>query len=227
MLPFIPASNLLFPTGFILAERVLYAPSAGACTLVALAISYDGHGHVGDPVAQDAPPSMPNVAGSIRVSELLTGQLSANREGKTPARRDGETRAAEGSTSGGRSGDLLCRKRRSVVLLAPLVAIYVGATMRRNQDWTDHQSLFRSALRVHPENTEMMIALASALATSGERHNVREALGLFRSALEAGRTAALPRLLYNIGAPSAAPALLLPCAASSYSAASWCCVNHS
>ena len=35
--PFIPASNLLFPVGFVVAERVLYLPSMGFCLLV-------GHG---------------------------------------------------------------------------------------------------------------------------------------------------------------------------------------
>ncbi|CAH0560711.1 unnamed protein product [Brassicogethes aeneus] len=33
--PFIPASNLFFPVGFVVAERVLYMPSMGFCMLVA------------------------------------------------------------------------------------------------------------------------------------------------------------------------------------------------
>lgn len=33
-LPFLPASNLLFTVGFVIAERVLYLPSAGLCMLV-------------------------------------------------------------------------------------------------------------------------------------------------------------------------------------------------
>ena len=33
--PFLPASNLLFPVGFVVAERVLYLPSMGFCLLVA------------------------------------------------------------------------------------------------------------------------------------------------------------------------------------------------
>lgn len=33
--PFLPASNLFFPVGFVLAERVLYIPSFGFCMLVA------------------------------------------------------------------------------------------------------------------------------------------------------------------------------------------------
>ncbi|KAG2460084.1 TMTC3 protein, partial [Polypterus senegalus] len=35
VLPFIPASNLFFPVGFVVAERVLYVPSMGYCILVA------------------------------------------------------------------------------------------------------------------------------------------------------------------------------------------------
>lgn len=34
-LPFLPASNLFFPVGFVVAERVLYMPSMGYCMLVA------------------------------------------------------------------------------------------------------------------------------------------------------------------------------------------------
>lgn len=34
ILPFLPASNLFFPVGFVIAERVLYMPSMGYCLLV-------------------------------------------------------------------------------------------------------------------------------------------------------------------------------------------------
>ncbi|CAK1578626.1 unnamed protein product [Parnassius mnemosyne] len=35
VLPFLPASNLFFPVGFVVAERVLYIPSMGWCLLIA------------------------------------------------------------------------------------------------------------------------------------------------------------------------------------------------
>lgn len=35
VLPFIPATNLFFPVGFVVAERVLYTPSMGFCLMVA------------------------------------------------------------------------------------------------------------------------------------------------------------------------------------------------
>ncbi|CAB4055299.1 TMTC [Lepeophtheirus salmonis] len=37
--PFLPASNLFFPVGFVVAERVLYLPSMGFCLLVAYGLS--------------------------------------------------------------------------------------------------------------------------------------------------------------------------------------------
>lgn len=36
MLPFLPATNLFFYVGFVVAERVLYIPSVGYCLLVGL-----------------------------------------------------------------------------------------------------------------------------------------------------------------------------------------------
>ena len=36
--PFIPCSNLLFPVGFVVAERVLYLPSIGFCLILAIAL---------------------------------------------------------------------------------------------------------------------------------------------------------------------------------------------
>ena len=38
IIPFLPASNLFFPVGFVVAERVLYLPSMGFCMLVAYGI---------------------------------------------------------------------------------------------------------------------------------------------------------------------------------------------
>ena len=40
VLPFIPASNLFFPVGFVVAERVLYLPSMGFCLLVGYGVWY-------------------------------------------------------------------------------------------------------------------------------------------------------------------------------------------
>ena len=38
VLPYLPASNLFFPVGFVVAERILYLPSMGFCMLVGYAL---------------------------------------------------------------------------------------------------------------------------------------------------------------------------------------------
>ena len=43
-LPFLPGSNLLFPVGFVLAERIMLLPSAGAAVALAVALSTAGGG---------------------------------------------------------------------------------------------------------------------------------------------------------------------------------------
>ena len=43
--PFLPASNLLFPVGFVVAERILYVPSMGVSILVALGAHRLGRTH--------------------------------------------------------------------------------------------------------------------------------------------------------------------------------------
>lgn len=38
VIPFLPASNIFFNVGFVLAERTLYIPSAGYCLLVVIGL---------------------------------------------------------------------------------------------------------------------------------------------------------------------------------------------
>lgn len=38
IIPFLPASNIFFNVGFVLAERILYIPSAGYCLLIVIGL---------------------------------------------------------------------------------------------------------------------------------------------------------------------------------------------
>jgi hypothetical protein len=38
IIPFLPATNLFFRVGFVIAERVLYLPSAGFCIIVTVGV---------------------------------------------------------------------------------------------------------------------------------------------------------------------------------------------
>ena len=42
IVPFLPASNVFFRVGFVVAERVLYLPSIGFCMVVVLGIRQIG-----------------------------------------------------------------------------------------------------------------------------------------------------------------------------------------
>lgn len=87
MLPFLPATNILFYVGFVVAERVLYLPSAGLCLLLGM--------------------------GCARLWELRK-----------------------------------FRKFRCLLLL--LLVVYSARTVLRNKDWSNEESLYRSALHVNP-----------------------------------------------------------------------------
>lgn len=96
VLPFVPATNILFYVGFVVAERVLYIPSVGFCLLLGL-----GAG-------------------------VLTKDWTQSD-----------------------------RKSR-VFMLSLLLTLCAmcGYTLRRNLDWRDEESLFRSALHINPPKGE-------------------------------------------------------------------------
>lgn len=94
-LPFLPASNLFFYVGFVIAERVLYIPSMGFCLLVA------------------------------------TGARAAYVRLRSPRRR----------------AALLC-------VCAALVLLNGVRTVRRNGDWSDEESLYKSGIGVNPAKGE-------------------------------------------------------------------------
>ena len=39
IIPFLPASNIVYPVGFVIAERILYIPSIGYCLLVSVGLN--------------------------------------------------------------------------------------------------------------------------------------------------------------------------------------------
>ncbi|XP_032514980.1 protein O-mannosyl-transferase TMTC2 [Danaus plexippus] len=106
-LPFVPASNILFYVGFVVAERVLYIPSVGFCFLLGLG------------------------AGTL--------------------------------TKNWRRYEMRSRMFMSALLITLLAMS--SATMRRNLDWRDEESLFRSAIHINPPKAYGN--LGSVLITQG------------------------------------------------------------
>lgn len=97
-LPFVPASNVIFYVGFVVAERVLYMPSVGFCLLLGLG------------------------AGLV--------------------------------TRGWQRQEWRCSVFMCGLLL--LLVVMCSRTLRRNLDWRDEESLFRSALYINPPRGELI-----------------------------------------------------------------------
>ncbi|XP_068632488.1 protein O-mannosyl-transferase Tmtc2 [Battus philenor] len=121
VLPFVPASNILFYVGFVVAERVLYIPSVGFCLLLGLG------------------------AGA------LTRNWNWNE----------------------------VRFRVFMFALLATLLTMCGCTLRRNLDWYDEESLFRSALHINPPKAYGN--LGSVLTTQGR---LEEAEVAFERALK-------------------------------------------
>lgn len=107
MLPFLPATNLLFYVGFVVAERVLYLPSAGLCLLLGMGCA----------------------------------RLWKSRK----------------------------FRKLSGCLLLVLLVVFSARTVLRNRDWSNEESLYRSALHVNPPKgkiTELSLHGYSLLSLS-------------------------------------------------------------
>lgn len=100
IVPFLPATNLFFYVGFVVAERVLYLPSVGYCLLAGL--------------------------GAAEAYERLSHK----------------------------------RARTLIISVCLVILLAMSArTVRRNLDWRDEESLYRSAVAVNPPKGESITTI--------------------------------------------------------------------
>lgn len=107
-LPFLPASNLFFYVGFVVAERILYLPSVGYCLIIGLGL------------------------GKLINLKVESGSSVGKTRQKVEAQRH--------ST----------RSIATILLLIIMISAYSLKTIRRNRDWQDEESLYRSAIKINP-----------------------------------------------------------------------------
>lgn len=108
-LPFLPASNLFFYVGFVVAERILYLPSVGYCLLIGLGL------------------------GKLINFKVHVKGSGAKAKHKIEALRHHNVRSMA-----------------TILFLIILISASSLQTMRRNRDWRDEESLYRSAIRINP-----------------------------------------------------------------------------
>lgn len=106
-LPFLPASNLFFYVGFVIAERVLYLPSVGFCLLFG--------------------------AGICKLYRITRRKSRA-------------------------------WGRVVLAVATVLLTLMAAKTLRRNLDWYDEESLYKSALHVNPPKGQYIASFVLKLS---------------------------------------------------------------
>lgn len=109
-LPFLPASNLLFYVGFVVAERILYLPSVGFCLLIGLGLG-----------------------------KLINFKVQCRSNGSKSRPKSADNQASRN-----------VRSMVTIMFLIILISACSLKTIRRNRDWRDEESLYRSAIKVNP-----------------------------------------------------------------------------
>jgi hypothetical protein len=125
-LPFLPAANLFFYVGFVVAERILYLPSVGYCMLIGLGL--------GKFIQFNTRCSRKSITAKI--------QHKSNNINKCDKNYYCDTNVKSIVT---------------ILFLAVLIGVYSVKTIRRNMDWRDEESLYRSAVMVNPPKGKSFI----------------------------------------------------------------------
>jgi tetratricopeptide (TPR) repeat protein len=154
LLPFAPMSNILFPVGTMLGERLLYLPSVGVCLAAGIVLS--------------------QITGLKRVVGVV-----GDSDGAASASSASESRAARGSSE--RSAR--ARQRRGVSVICALLAFAAARTVRRNADWRDELALFEAGFVTAPNSVKVRNNLAQVLLKDGTEHSAARAVELLAGAL--------------------------------------------
>uniref|UniRef100_F1MAQ6 Protein O-mannosyl-transferase TMTC4 n=3 Tax=Rattus norvegicus TaxID=10116 RepID=F1MAQ6_RAT len=150
VIPFLPASNLFFRVGFVVAERVLYLPSAGYCMLLTFGFgTLSRHTKKKKPVA------------AIILGILLINALRC-------VIRSGEWR----------SEDRLFRSALSVCPLNAKVHYNIGKNLADQGNQTAAIKYYREAVRLNPKYVHAMNNLGNILKERNELQEAEELLSL-------------------------------------------------
>lgn len=150
VIPFLPASNLFFRVGFVVAERVLYLPSAGYCMLLTFGFgALSRHTKKKKPVA------------AIILGILLINALRC-------VIRSGEWR----------SEDRLFRSALSVCPLNAKVHYNIGKNLADQGNQTAAIKYYREAVRLNPKYVHAMNNLGNILKERNELQEAEELLSL-------------------------------------------------
>ena len=154
VVPFLPASNLFFRVGFVLAERVLYLPSAGFCVLVALGLKRLLAGAVCRRYR------------ALRLALQCAASLTVILFTLRSQQRSFEWRREETLFSAGAS---VCPLNAKVHYNIGKVSADAGHVVKALAE-------YREAVRLHPDYDEALNNLGNLLKEQGEKHEAHAVL---------------------------------------------------
>ncbi|KAG5677610.1 hypothetical protein PVAND_007354 [Polypedilum vanderplanki] len=138
ILPFLPATNLFFYVGFVVAERILYLPSVGYCLLIGLGL------------------------GKLINSQVQYGSSSSN------------STSGNGRMKHKRTEKINLKSIATVLCVIVMISAFCIKTVKRNRDWYDEESLYRSAVKVNPPKA--LGNLGSVLSSLGRNLEAEKVL---------------------------------------------------
>lgn len=179
VLPFVPATNLFFYVGFVVAERILYLPSVGFCLCIGIGFdrirsssSVSGGSSAGVGARRGksldalflAPlfgsftrrnKSLNGIAGGVPLEGSSSGSSTISSRVIKVGKSGVGGAAASGKCfirqSCWRVSQIQSRRRTALMCTVILVLCSFGyRTVRRNFDWHDEESLYKSAIHVNP-----------------------------------------------------------------------------
>ncbi|XP_052004901.1 protein O-mannosyl-transferase TMTC4-like [Xyrauchen texanus] len=154
VIPFLPASNLFFRVGFVIAERVLYLSSAGYCLILAYAVGYCSY-------------HWRKHKRLLRAATLMLLCVNVARS----AQRSQQWRSEQS----------LFTSALSVCPLNAKVHYNVGKNLADRGNQSAAVKYYREAVRLHPKYVHAMNNLGNILK---ERNELPEAEGLLSAAVQ-------------------------------------------
>jgi tetratricopeptide (TPR) repeat protein len=168
-LPLLPVANLIFPIGTILAERLLYLPSAGACLLAGLVAA----GYSGRPVR--------GVVGAVVVLFLLLGwsRYADWRDDRSiflaavhlyPDNVRAQFNYGAASERAGDDAAAEAAYRRAVAVWPRFSDAHynLGGLLGRRRRWQEATAEYREALADQPGNVTYLVNGGDALTQAGK-----------------------------------------------------------
>eukprot|EP00401_Gymnodinium_catenatum_P025607 CAMPEP_0117460330 /NCGR_PEP_ID=MMETSP0784-20121206/1947_1 /TAXON_ID=39447 /ORGANISM="" /LENGTH=806 /DNA_ID=CAMNT_0005253989 /DNA_START=1 /DNA_END=2418 /DNA_ORIENTATION=+ len=167
IIPFVPASNVFFPVGTVIGERLMYIPSAGFCLAVVVGL----HGYLAPRAAGGADSASPYPGAAKRAH-----QGNRARRGHGPGIQ-GTAAETTATTSEARASSLghWCFLAWAFVLLSAVVALSVR-TLLRVHTWESADTLFVTDGKAQPTSSKTQFNLGITYMQNQDWDNAVDAL---------------------------------------------------